>query len=221
MSSPLKICDPSLRFEERKKMVDSQIAARGIRDERILSAMRSIPRECFIPNSHAAQAYEDKPVQIGCHQTISQPFMVAWMTLLLDVKKGDRIFEIGTGSGYQSAVLIFLGVQLFSVEYFDTLHRNAIQNLERWRPRCTESNRFLVGSAPKILTAELQFDKMISCAALPDLPGVDSCYFQSLVPGGIFIFPLGKEEQFLMIARRNLHNWSFETKGSVKFVPLL
>ncbi|TGL95119.1 protein-L-isoaspartate O-methyltransferase [Leptospira barantonii] len=221
MSSSSKICDPSLREEERMKMVDSQIVSRGIRNKEILSAMRSIPRECFTLASHSSQAYEDKPLPIGFHQTISQPFMVAWMSLLLEVRRGDRIFEIGTGSGYQSAVLIFLGAKLFSVEFFDSLHKSAVENLERWNSGCTSSNRFVSGSAPQVLGPDLQFDKMISCAALPDLPSVGSSYFQSLVPGGIFIFPLGQEEQFLMIARRTLSGWSFASKGSVKFVPLL
>lgn len=89
-------------------MVDFQIVSRGIRNKEVLSAMRSIPRECFVPDSYVSQAYDDKPLPIGYHQTISQPFMVAWMSLLLEIRKGDRIFEIGTGSGYQSAVLIFL-----------------------------------------------------------------------------------------------------------------
>lgn len=183
--------------------------------------MRSIPRECFALSSLSSQAYEDKPLPIGFHQTISQPFMVAWMSQLLDVRKGDRIFEIGTGSGYQSAVLIFLGAKLFSVEFFDSLHKSAVENLERWNPGCTSSNRFVNGSGPQVLGPDLQFDKMISCAALPDLPSVGSSYFHSLVPGGIFIFPLGQDEQFLMIARRSLNGWSFESKGGVKFVPLL
>lgn len=202
-------------------MVDFQIVSRGIHDREVLSAMRSVPRECFVPDSHFFQAYDDRPLPIGCRQTISQPFMVAWMSLLLEIRKGDRVFEIGTGSGYQSAVLIFLGATLFSVEFFDSLRKIAIQNLERWKPGCTEVNRFVGGNATQILKPDLQFDKMISCAALPDLPDAGSSYFRSLVPGGIFIFPMGKQEQLLMIAKRNRGGWSFESVGGVKFVPLL
>ncbi|ABJ77099.1 protein-L-isoaspartate O-methyltransferase family protein [Leptospira borgpetersenii] len=221
MSFSSKICNPILREKERKNMVDFQIVSRGIRNKKVLSAMRSIPRECFVPDSHVSQAYDDKPLPIGYHQTISQPFMVAWMSLLLEIRKGDRIFEIGTGSGYQSAVLIFLGAKLFSVEFFESLHKIAIQNLELWNPGCTRTNRFVSGNATQVLKPELQFDKMISCAALPDLPGVESSYFHSLVPGGFFIFPMGKKKQFLITARRNWNDWSFESKCEVKFVPLL
>ncbi len=202
-------------------MVDLQIVSRGIHDREVLSAMRSIPRECFVPDFYFFQAYDDKPLPIGCHQTISQPFMVAWMSLLLEIRKGDRVFEIGTGSGYQSAVLIFLGATLFSVEFFDSLHKIAIQNLECWKSGCTGTNRFVGGNAIEILKPDLQFDKMISCAALPDLPDSESSYFRSLVPGGIFIFPMGKQEQSLMIAKRNRDDWSFKSMGGVKFVPLL
>ncbi|EKP05356.1 MULTISPECIES: protein-L-isoaspartate O-methyltransferase family protein [Leptospira] len=221
MFSSSKVCNPILREQERRSMVDLQIVSRGIRDKKILSAMLSIPRECFVPDFHLSQAYEDKPLPIGRNQTISQPFMVAWMSLLLEVQKGDRIFEIGTGSGYQSAVLIFLEATLFSVEFFDSLSKTATQNLELWNPGCTQTNRFMIGNATEILKPELQFDKMISCAALPDLPDTKSSYFQSLIPGGIFIFPMGKRDQSLIFAKRNLKDWSFESKGGVRFVPLL
>ncbi|EMM97729.1 putative protein-L-isoaspartate O-methyltransferase [Leptospira interrogans serovar Zanoni str. LT2156] len=79
----------------------------------------------------------------------------------------------------------------------------------------------MIGSATEILKPELQFDKMISCAALPNLPDTKSSYFQSLIPGGIFIFPMGKRDQYLIFAKRNLNDWSFESKGGVRFVPLL
>ncbi|AVQ12672.1 Uncharacterized protein XB16_2355 [Leptospira santarosai] len=216
-----KICNPILREKERTNMVDFQIVSRGIRNKEVLSAMRSIPRECFVPDSHVSQAYDDQPLPIGCRQTISQPFMVAWMSLLLEIRKGDRIFEIGTGSGYQSAVLIFLGANLFSVEFFESLHKIAVQNLELWNPGCTRTNRFVVGNATQVLKPELQFDKMISCASLPALPDTESSYFHSLVQGGIFIFPMGKKKQFLITAKRNRNDWFFETKCEVRFVPLL
>lgn len=204
-------------------MVRSQISARGIRNPEILFALESIPRECFVPASHSSHAYEDKPLPIGCNQTISQPFMVAWMSDLLGVQKGERVFEIGTGSGYQSAVLDFLGAKLLSVEFFSQLHKNAIQNLERWKPGCVAKHQFVLGNAPEFLNADLRFEKMISCAALPEMPGEDSVYFHSLVPGGIFVFPMGKDQeiQILIVAKKTSNGWSLETKGGVKFVPLL
>ncbi|TGM52951.1 protein-L-isoaspartate O-methyltransferase [Leptospira adleri] len=221
MSSSSEICDPLFRRVERERMVKSQIVSRGIRDHNVLSAMLSIPRECFVPSSYSSQAYEDKPLPIGCNQTISQPFMVAWMSSLLEIRKGDRVFEIGTGSGYQSAVLDFLGARIYSVEFFESLHDTAIQNLERWKPGCTKKHRFVSGSGPEVLKPGLFFEKMISCASLSELPSKESPYFRSLVPGGIFVFPSGKKEQVLLIARRTLDDWSLEIKGGVKFVPLL
>ncbi|AOP35076.1 protein-L-isoaspartate O-methyltransferase [Leptospira tipperaryensis] len=221
MSSASKICDPLLRSVERERMVNSQIVSRGIRDRNVISAMLSIPRECFVPSLYSSQAYEDKPLPIGSNQTISQPFMVAWMSELLEIQKGDRVFEIGTGSGYQSAVLDFLGATIYSVEFFEPLHKTALRNLERWNLGCTKKHRFVQGSGPEILKPDLFFEKMISCASLSELPNRESPYFRSLVPGGIFVFPTGKEEQVLMIARKTVNDWSLEIKGGVKFVPLL
>ncbi|MBM9578285.1 protein-L-isoaspartate O-methyltransferase [Leptospira sp. 201903070] len=221
MSSASEICDPRLRRLERERMVKTQIVSRGIRDRNVLSAMLSIPRECFIPSLYSSQAYEDKPLPIGCKQTISQPFMVAWMSTLLEIEKGDRVFEIGTGSGYQSAVLDFLGGILYSVEFFEPLHKTAIRNLERWKPGSTKKHRFMNGSGPEFLKPDLFFEKMISCASLAELPDRESPYFRSLVPGGIFVFPTGKEEQVLMIAKRTLDDWSFRSLGGVRFVPFL
>ncbi|RHX92935.1 protein-L-isoaspartate O-methyltransferase family protein [Leptospira stimsonii] len=221
MSFESKICDPLLRILERERMVKTQIVSRGIRDKNVLTAMLSIPRECFVLSSYSSQAYEDKPLPIGCEQTISQPFMVAWMSTLLEIQKGDRVFEIGTGSGYQSAVLISLGARIYSVEFFEPLHKTAIQNLERWKPGITKRHRFVQGSGPEFLKSGLFFEKMISCASLSELPDRESPYFRSLVPGGIFLFPFGKEEQVLMIAKRTLDDWSFRSLGGVRFVPFL
>ncbi|TGK34543.1 protein-L-isoaspartate O-methyltransferase [Leptospira gomenensis] len=223
MSSDSNLCDQKFRREERRRMVRSQIEVRGIRDPRILDAMNSIPRECFVPQLQASSAYEDKPLPIGCGQTISQPFMVAWMSELLSVVPGDRIFEIGTGSGYQTAVLDFLGAVIVSVEFFPELHRIALRNLEIWRPGFSNQHRLIVGDGTRILRSELRFEKILSCAALPRMPDTRSSYFQALVPGGSFVFPTETPTngQRLIVGKRTLSGWSFQNHGGVRFVPLL
>lgn len=204
-------------------MVRSQIAARGIRDPRILDAMTSIPRECFLPEEQVPFAYEDKPLPIGCGQTISQPFMVAWMSELLSILPGDRVFEIGTGSGYQTAVLDFLGAEIVSAEFFSELHRNALLHLEVWRPGFSKKHRLISGDGKEILRSEPRFEKILSCAAFPKIPDAGSSYFHALVPGGSFVFPTETPAngQRLVVGKRTLNGWSFRNHGGVRFVPLL
>ena len=112
-------------------MVSDQIASRGVRNERVLAVMREVPRHLFVPDDLRAQAYEDQPLQIGHGQTISQPFIVALMTALARPNPADRALEIGTGSGYQSAVLSRLVAHVFTVEVNDALHREAAERLAR------------------------------------------------------------------------------------------
>ena len=121
----LVACDPNAqarpsndddRAEERRQMVSRQIEARDVRDPRVLRAMRNVPRHLFVPESERRYAYEDRPLPIGHRQTISQPYIVALMTELARVKPDDRVLEVGTGSGYQAAVLAEMGVRVFSIE---------------------------------------------------------------------------------------------------------
>jgi len=128
--TPTEIAIPTKDFSQaRSRMVDEQIAVRGIDDEAVLMAMRTIPRHAFVPDSMVNQAYADHPLPIGYGQTISQPFIVALMTQTLNPKPGQRILEIGTGSGYQAAVLAELGVDVYTIEIIPELADQAAQRL--------------------------------------------------------------------------------------------
>ncbi|MBW2720517.1 MAG: protein-L-isoaspartate O-methyltransferase, partial [Deltaproteobacteria bacterium] len=113
------------REQERTDMVRRQIEARGVHDARVLEAMRTVPRHRFVPESQRGDAYEDRPLPIGHRQTISQPYIVALMTELAGVKPGDTVLEVGTGSGYQAAVLAEMGVKVFSIEIVESLAKEA------------------------------------------------------------------------------------------------
>ncbi len=113
------------REQERLHMVSRQIEGRGVRDARVLEAMRKVPRHRFVPESQGAYAYEDRPLPIGHRQTISQPYIVALMSELARVKPGDKVLEVGTGSGYQAAVLAEMGVKVFSIEIVEPLAKRA------------------------------------------------------------------------------------------------
>ena len=115
---------------ERERMVETTIVARGIRDKAVLEAMRSVPRHRFVPPEYLGQAYADHPLPIGYGQTISQPYIVALMTELLALKPGDRVLEVGTGSGYQAAVLAAIGAEVYSVEIIPELARSAAERLQ-------------------------------------------------------------------------------------------
>ena len=117
------------RAPERERMVTEQIQRRGVKDPRVLRAMRAIPRHAFIPGNLQSEAYEDHPVSIGEGQTISQPYIVAYMTELLEVKPGHSILEIGTGCGYQTAVLAILGAEVYTIEIIASLQQTARQTL--------------------------------------------------------------------------------------------
>ncbi|NIP90724.1 MAG: protein-L-isoaspartate O-methyltransferase, partial [Gammaproteobacteria bacterium] len=117
--------------QARLHMVSDQIEARGVRDARVLAAMRKVPRHRFVPNAQRAQAYADRPLPIGHGQTISQPYIVALMSELAGVKPGDTVLEVGTGSGYQAAVLAEMGVKVFSIEIIEPLAKRAKATLDK------------------------------------------------------------------------------------------
>ena len=185
-------------FEGRRlRMVDAQLKARGIRDGRVLDAFRRVPRHLFLPVTLREYAYEDHPVGIGERQTISQPFMVATMTEALGLRGGEKVLEIGTGSGYQTAILIALGAEVCTVERLPDLSEWARENLER---AALPGARFRVGDGTLGWPEEAPFDRVIVTAGAPSIP---VSLVQQLREGGSMAIPVGDEtEQQLLVLKR-------------------
>lgn len=186
-----------------------------IHDERILEAMMKIPRHEFLDSSFEEYAYQDRPFPIGKDQTISQPTTVALQTQLLEVKKNDRVLEIGTGSGYQAAVLAELGARVFTIERFKSLKETAERKLRALGYR---SIKLFYGDGYAGLPAFAPFHKILITAAAPEIPEV---FFEQLKPGGIMVIPYGKGSVQEMKRFIKLEDDIIEEHhGSFSFVPM-
>lgn len=200
----------------RLRMVEEQIRARGIRDERLLDAFREIPRHRFVPPGLEDSAYADEPLPIGSGQTISQPYIVAEMTRALSLAGSEKVLEIGTGSGYQAALLSRLAREVLTVERIAALSGAARETLEGLG--CANV-RFFVGDGSLGLPEEAPFDRIIVTAASPDIPGP---LFAQLVEDGVMVIPVGgRWEQLLVRVRKRKGKATTETLGGCRFVPLL
>ena len=200
----------------RKKLVES-IQAKGIKDPAILNAIGVIPRHLFIKdNAFLRHAYEDKPFPIGAEQTISQPYTVAFQTQLLKVKKGDKILEIGTGSGYQACVLLELGAKVFTIERQKQLY----QKVRVFLPALGYSPKFFHGDGYKGLPAFAPFDKIIVTAGAPYVP---EALIEQLKTGGILVVPVGDSVNQVMTSIIKISETEHEKSehGEFVFVPLL
>lgn len=201
----------------RLQMVESTIAARGVKNPDVLRAMRTVPRHEFVPQDYLHQAYADHPLPIGYGQTISQPYIVAWMTELLELKPGEKVLEIGTGSGYQAAVLGELGyVEVYSIEIIPELAERAAQTLNRLgytEVHTTQGDGYFGWEeyAP--------YDAIIVTAAPDHLP---LPLVQQLVEGGRLVIPIGPPGGFQTLWRFTMQGGelSGENLGGVMFVPL-
>ena len=201
----------------REAMVRQQL--RDVSDPRVLDALRTIPRHLFVPPEQQAQAYDDHPLPIGSGQTISQPYIVAKMTELLRLKKDDRVFELGTGSGYQAAVLSRLVKEVYTVEIFDELGQSARQRLKRLGYSNVEVK---VGDAYYGWPEKAPFDAIIVTAAANHIPPP---LIQQLKPGGRMVIPIGtvfQVQNLLLVEKgRTEKDLKIHNIMPVLFVPLL
>jgi len=200
----------------RQRMVKQQIAARGVSDRRVLQAMLTVPRHLFVPEDIRHRAYDDTPLPIGSGQTISQPFMVAWMTELLRVEKDHRVLEIGTGSGYQAAILAELAAEVFSVEKRAELASEAQERLSALGYR---NIRIRVGDGTLGWPEEAPFDGIVVTAGAPSVP---QPLLEQLAEGGRLVIPIGSSGmQMLTVVEREGNRYRTREEGSCVFVPLV
>ena len=208
---------PDRWARQRSEMVDRQLRDRGIRDERVLDVMRRLPREAFVPDEVRASAYADEALPIGAGQTISQPYMAARMSELLEPAPGKRILEIGTGSGYQAAILASLGCLVFSVERKPELARAACDRLMAYGLAGNVEVEIGDGSAGR--PDDGPFDGIVVTAAAPHVP---PALPSQLAPNGRLVVPVGRRDQqeLLLIVRQADGFRQFDC-GSCVFVPLV
>ncbi|MDP3909718.1 MAG: protein-L-isoaspartate(D-aspartate) O-methyltransferase [Gemmatimonadales bacterium] len=204
--------------EQRRRMVFRHLGGRGVRDRRVLAAMAWLPREWFLPPGLAAEAYSDAPLPIGSGQTISQPYVVALMTENLHLRRGDRVLEIGTGSGYQTAVLARLAAEVFTIERLPDL---LVEAEERFRRLHLTNIRTRHGDGAAGWPEAAPFDAIVVTAAAPRVPEPLTA---QLAPGGRLVIPVGDlAAQELMILERGAAGDALAQRqaGGVRFVPLI
>ncbi len=203
--------------EERRRMVAEQIVSRGVRDQLALAAVRSVPRHEFVPLELLASAYRDAPLSIGRDQTISQPYIVALMTEAIALEGGERVLEVGTGSGYQAAVLARLARRVYSIERFKPLSKEA----ERLLISLGIYNVvFDVGDGSKGWPAQAPFDRIIVTAAAEERP---QALIDQLAVGGILVVPVGRDPTSQVVERivKSESGLQRDTLMPVRFVPLV
>ncbi len=199
----------------RKRLIN-ELRKKGISDEQVLAAMEALPRHFFLDKAFEEQAYLDKPFPIGCEQTISQPFTVAYQTVLLGIKKRDKVLEIGTGSGYQAALLAMLGARVYTVERQETLYlrtKALLKELKLGNIRCylRDGSRGLPEFAP--------FDKIIVTAGAPVVP---EPLLDQLAIGGKLVIPVGETAQRMhLITRISEEEYEDTPLAAFRFVPFL
>ena len=198
-------------------MVERQIRRRGIRDERVLAAMQDVPRHRFVPQSYLSAAYEDGPLPIGCGQTISQPFTVAFMCAALQLTGDERVLEVGAGSGYGAAVLSRLAKEVHSIERIDDLARQANAVLEElgYENVCIHTGDGTLG-----LPEHAPFDAMIVTAGAESLP---TTYLDQLAAEGRIVIPVGGRPRSQVMRRftRKVGHLHVDDLGGFAFVPLI
>jgi protein-L-isoaspartate(D-aspartate) O-methyltransferase len=202
----------------RVKMVREQIEGRGIKDERVLLAMTRVPRHLFVPPSLAGKAYSDHPLPIGEGQTISQPYIVALMTELLEVKRGDKILEVGTGSGYQATILAEMGADVVTMEIFESLAESAAKRLSGMK---YDGVTVIQGDGYFGHGEKSPFDGIIVTCAAPHVPNP---LLSQLKVGGRMVIPVGAPfmtQNLIIVRKKKGGKITAESVLPVMFVPLL
>lgn len=201
----------------RQRMVIQQIEARGVRDERVLEAMRTVPRHLFVPEAYVPMAYADYPLAIGEGQTISQPYIVAFMTEQLELEPGARVLEIGTGSGYQAAILAEIAAEVYTIEIIPVLGERAREVLERLG---YENVHVRIGDGHKGWPEKAPFDAVIVTCAPEKIP---SALVEQLREGGRIIIPVGESGSVQELVRGRKEDGRLITSDvlPVRFVPMV
>ncbi|MEO6237998.1 MAG: protein-L-isoaspartate(D-aspartate) O-methyltransferase [Vicinamibacterales bacterium] len=202
-------------MDAQARMIADQIEARGVTDGRVLSALRKVPRERFVPGDLRGAACADRPLPIGFGQTISQPYIVAYMTEALKLEPTHRVLEIGTGSGYQTALLAELAAQVYSIEVVEALAACARQTLDGLGYR---NLHIRVGDGYAGWPDEAPFDRIIAAAAAPEMP---PALVQQLAEGGILVIPVGTDLQELRVLRKERNRMELLSTLAVRFVPMI
>ncbi|MDD2345777.1 MAG: protein-L-isoaspartate(D-aspartate) O-methyltransferase [Bacteroidales bacterium] len=205
----------SFRHKGLRRKLVQEVREKGITDDSVLEAMEKLPRHYFLDSSFVEFAYQDKAFPIGSGQTISQPYTVAFQTQLMRVEKGDKILEIGTGSGYQASVLHLMGAKVFSIERQKELFVKTKAFLENLNYRV----KVFFGDGYKGLPAFAPFDKIIVTCGAPFVPEM---LVEQLKPGGIMIIPVGDDVQTMISVEKNMDGSIVQKEhGAFRFVPML
>jgi protein-L-isoaspartate(D-aspartate) O-methyltransferase len=199
----------------RKHLVET-IRSKGIRDVNVLNAIESVPRHYFFDSSFLNFAYDDKAFPISAGQTISQPYTVAFQTELLEIRKGDKVLEVGTGSGYQACILAEMGARVYSIERQRSLFDKAVKFI----PTLGYTIKLFYGDGYKGLPAFAPFDKIIVTAGAPFIP---DALVEQLKPAGILVIPVGAGDIQIMTTVTKISEIEFIRRehGTFRFVPLL
>tara|TARA_R110002050_G_scaffold102384_2_gene210948 strand:- start:30848 stop:31498 length:651 start_codon:yes stop_codon:yes gene_type:complete len=206
----------SLRHQGMRKRLVEGIRIKGVRDQRVLDAIAKVPRHLFMDSSFIQFAYKDQAFPIGAGQTISQPFTVAFQTQLLDVQPNEKVLEVGTGSGYQAAVLLEMGATVFTIER----QRELFLKVQQLLPEIGYHPKFFYGDGYKGLPTYGPFDKIIITAGAPVVPEE---LLQQLRIGGVLVAPIGPSEKQTMckVTRKSEEEYEKEKHGTFVFVPML
>lgn len=206
----------SYKHKGMRNQLGEIVASKGIRDKKVLAAIKSVPRHLFMDSSFEDHAYQDKAFPIAASQTISQPYTVAYQTELLELKPGDKVLEIGTGSGYQTAILLELQAKVYTIERQLELFKKTKLFFEKmgYRPK-----KYVFGDGYKGLPDEAPFDGIIVTAGAPNVP---KPLLSQLAVGGRLVIPVGEDEQVMTrITRTSVKEFQREELGVFRFVPML